>query len=188
MRWLPVLAPVLLSGCSLMWPFEDKPYEWTVGPDGCFELGDKVTVDPDIQYAPGENVWLVDDVITGDDWGEPYSYVVVVGYIPLGGPSTMGTYEVTEWVPHESCGLCIYIFENCVEEGGEEVCDRAYMADRATVTIHEIDPSVGGAVSLDLTDARMVEWMQVSDHLVTDGDCFSLDYWYIDGTFSRVNL
>ena len=103
-------APVLASGCSLMMPFEDKPYEWIVGPDGCFTIGDG------------------------------------------------------------------------------EVCDRAYMADRATVQIHEIDAREGGRVSLDLLDARLVEWLEVSDHLVADGACFTIDSWHIEGTLARVNM
>ena len=154
------------------------------GPDpGCdTDLGILGTSDNWAGIAGGD-YWLVAAPTVGD-WSLPITEIMVESWGAYGGPMSTGTTTLTSWESYEDCTMCIWIYENCSDDGSG--CAHYYMADRARLDILTIDPTRGGDIEGTLSDAYLIEVTEDGMTVIEGGASYCLDVWAFDETFERL--
>jgi hypothetical protein len=128
-----------------------------------------------------DEVWTVQGAITTGFGSDPFSFLDVESWYGDGGPTTPGTYEITERVSTHTCGLCLFVCEGCAATSSHCFdCDHVYVATRGTVQLDDITASVGGSVRGSLVDAYLAEVDWSADTLVPDGRGVCVDLWSFD--------
>jgi hypothetical protein len=143
-----------------------------------------------LEYAFVEDFpfWSVTASVTDTLDTPPVDYVqiwsnVAGGLHPRHGPSTPGTYDLSEYrigdpSPGSNCDMCVYLFEGCPPPPAFSVCERKYIATAGTLVIEEIELWSEGHFTGLLTGAYLLEWDPLSG-INPEGESVCLDRWTI---------
>lgn len=155
-------------------------------PDGCDRnLGSFVPPDKRAGLAPWDGVWTMQGSIGAGFYVYPFTLISLESwYLEADGPTAPGRFYIEERVSTESCGLCLFVSENCDEEAH---CEHRYAADSGRVDILTLDTlAFGNPVAGLLTGAHLVEVDWDADEVIPGGLAFCLDEWVFAGRFTDI--
>ena len=151
-------------------------------PETCTtDLGDFTPGAERAAYSDVYSVWLVHAAYTSGFGVDPFSHLSIESWLDADGPTTPGTYDVTERVSTHTCGLCLFVCEGCPLSSTQcSECDHTYVATRGTLELLEVSITIGERVSGSLVDAYFAEVEWSTDTLIPDGLGVCVDMWSFD--------
>jgi len=131
--------------------------------------------------------WEVQGSISASLWDAPFSVIRIESWAgEYGGPMDPFTYTFTEWESYETCGLCLFLTENCNWTGGGSYdCDHTYMIDTGTVTVDTLERTEGGRLQGSMIGAYFIETNGGGTRLTEGGLSYCVDLWEFDETFEN---
>ncbi len=84
-----------------------------------------------------------------------YLAIEVFQSATFGGPTTPGSYTLSEADNYSDCGLCVLMQSNCDLDAGS--CEKVYFARGGTVTFSTVPPAQADSISGTITGLQMQE-------------------------------